>query len=153
MVTARLAGKPGPLSTMDLGTARLEANSGVALVLPSCVVPLENNAMLNPQHPVFSKQLKTVKALPFSFDTRTGKSDHSTLRLANKRQWKSISFVFNMRTLTSFCSHNALSDLLKKRAVKTKECASKHNNLMRYWHVFQSGIWQAAMRRTQHNGV
>lgn len=61
---------PAPLSTMDLGTAWLEANSSVALVLPSCVIPLENNALLNPLHPGFSKLLKSVKALPFSFDSR-----------------------------------------------------------------------------------
>ena len=61
---------PAPLSTMDLGTAWLEANSAVALVLPSCVVPLENNAILNPNHPAFNKLLKTVKALPFFFDPR-----------------------------------------------------------------------------------
>lgn len=61
---------PAPLSTMDLGTAWLEANSAVALVIPSCVIPLENNALLNPLHPGFSKLLKTVKALSFSFDSR-----------------------------------------------------------------------------------
>ncbi|PDO85409.1 RES family NAD+ phosphorylase [Kosakonia sacchari] len=61
---------PAPLSTMDLGTAWLEANSAVALVLPSYVVPLENNAILNPNHPAFNKLLKTVKALPFFFDPR-----------------------------------------------------------------------------------
>lgn len=61
---------PAPLSTMDLGTAWLEANSAVALVLPSCVIPLENNAILNPNHPAFNKLLKTVKALPFFFEPR-----------------------------------------------------------------------------------
>lgn len=61
---------PAPLSTMDLGTAWLEANSAVALVLPSCVIPLENNAILNPLHSGFSKLLKTVKTHPFSFDPR-----------------------------------------------------------------------------------
>lgn len=61
---------PAPLSTMDLGTTWLEANSAVALVLPSCVIPLENNAILNPLHPAFNKLLKTVKELPFSFDPR-----------------------------------------------------------------------------------
>ncbi len=61
---------PAPLSTMDLGTAWLEANSAVALMLPSCVIPLENNAILNPQHPAFSKLLKTVKKHAFSFDPR-----------------------------------------------------------------------------------
>lgn len=61
---------PAPLSTMDLGTAWLDASSAVALVLPSCVIPLENNAILNPLHPDFSNLLKTVKEHPFSFDPR-----------------------------------------------------------------------------------
>ncbi|MGP3593189.1 RES family NAD+ phosphorylase [Vagococcus sp. WN89Y] len=61
---------PAPLSTMDLGTAWLEARSAIALVLPSCVIPMENNAILNPQHEHFSSQLKTVKELPFVFDSR-----------------------------------------------------------------------------------
>lgn len=61
---------PAPLSTMDLGTAWLEATSAVALVLPSCVIPQENNAILNPRHPGFGKLLKTVKAEPFAFDSR-----------------------------------------------------------------------------------
>ncbi|WP_039056372.1 RES domain-containing protein [Enterobacter sp. Bisph1] len=61
---------PAPLSTMDLGTAWLEANSAVALLLPSCIIPLENNAILNPQHADFNTLLKTVKEHPFSFDAR-----------------------------------------------------------------------------------
>lgn len=61
---------PAPLSTTDLGTAWLEANSAVALVLPSCVIPLENTAILNPLHPRFSQLLDSVKKLPFAFDTR-----------------------------------------------------------------------------------
>ncbi|MGY5957646.1 RES domain-containing protein [Kosakonia sp. BK9b] len=65
---------PAPLSTMDLGTAWLEANSSVALVVPSCVVPLENNAVLNPHHPGFSTLLKTVKEHPFVFDPRLASS-------------------------------------------------------------------------------
>lgn len=61
---------PAPLSTMDLGTAWLEANSAVALVLPSCVIPLENNALLNPQHPQFNDLLQSVKEHAFAFDPR-----------------------------------------------------------------------------------
>jgi len=61
---------PAPVSTMDLGTAWLEANSAVALVLPSCVIPMENNAILNPHHPRFSELVKTVKEHPFVFDAR-----------------------------------------------------------------------------------
>jgi hypothetical protein len=39
---------PAPVSTMDLGTGWLQANSALALILPSCIIPYENNAILNP---------------------------------------------------------------------------------------------------------
>lgn len=65
---------PAPLSTMDLGTAWLEADSGIALVLPSCVIPMENNAILNPQHAGFRKILASVTELPFSFDARLARN-------------------------------------------------------------------------------
>lgn len=61
---------PAPVSTMDLGTGWLQANSAMALVLPSCIIPYENNAILNPLHPAFSATLKSVQHYPFAFDTR-----------------------------------------------------------------------------------
>ena len=61
---------PAPISTMDLGTNWLESSSGLALILPSCIIPQENNAILNPLHPAFSAALNTVEALPFAFDPR-----------------------------------------------------------------------------------
>ena len=61
---------PAPISTMDLGTGWLEATSTLALILPSCIIPQENNAILNPLHPTFNTALKTVETLPFAFDAR-----------------------------------------------------------------------------------
>ena len=61
---------PAPISTMDLGTGWLEATSTLALILPSCIIPQENNAILNPLHPAFNAALKTVETLPFAFDAR-----------------------------------------------------------------------------------
>lgn len=61
---------PAPLSTMDLGTGWLQSAEGAALMLPSTIIPIENNAILNPLHPAFSDYLPGVKALPFMFDRR-----------------------------------------------------------------------------------
>ena len=61
---------PAPLSTMDLGTGWLQSAEGAALMLPSTIIPMENNAILNPLHPAFSDYLPGVKALPFMFDRR-----------------------------------------------------------------------------------
>lgn len=61
---------PAPVSTMDLGTGWLQSRSALALILPSCIIPYENNAILNPLHPAFHQVLGTVKPLPFIFDPR-----------------------------------------------------------------------------------
>ncbi len=61
---------PAPVSTMDLGTGWLQATSALALVLPSCIIPYENNAILNPLHPAFHQELDFVQQYPFVFDTR-----------------------------------------------------------------------------------
>lgn len=61
---------PAPLSTMDLGSGWLEANSGAALMVPSCVIPHENNALLNPHHPAFRAALESVVIYDFNFDRR-----------------------------------------------------------------------------------
>ena len=61
---------------MDLGTGWLQANSALALILPSCIIPYENNAILNPLHPAFHSALNSVQQLPFIFDTRTAEKPH-----------------------------------------------------------------------------
>lgn len=61
---------------MDLGTGWLQANSALALILPSCIIPYENNAILNPLHPAFRKALNSVELLPFDFDTRLAEKPH-----------------------------------------------------------------------------
>jgi RES domain-containing protein len=55
---------PAPVSTMDLGTGWLQATSALALVLPSCIIPYENNAILNPLHPAFHQALASVQQYP-----------------------------------------------------------------------------------------
>lgn len=65
---------PMPVSTMDLGTGWLQSGSGLALMLPSCIIPYENNAILNPLHPAFSEALASVRQYPFTFDPRLARS-------------------------------------------------------------------------------
>lgn len=58
---------PAPASTQDLGTRWAEGGSNVALKVPSVVVPLETNWLLNPRHPAIRK-VKPVVIGPLSFD-------------------------------------------------------------------------------------
>jgi RES domain-containing protein len=46
---------PAPLSTAAIGDAWIASNRSVLLKVPSAVVSLENNYLLNPGHPDFSK--------------------------------------------------------------------------------------------------
>ncbi|MDQ2681486.1 MAG: RES family NAD+ phosphorylase [Candidatus Eremiobacteraeota bacterium] len=60
---------PRGLETRRLGDDWLESRSSVALAVPSAVVPIEQNILINPLHRDFSKLF--VQALePFQFDTR-----------------------------------------------------------------------------------
>lgn len=63
---------PAPTSTMDIGTTWLTNNDSLALLIPSCIIPYEYNAIINPLHPQFQKTLSTIKPLDFSFDPRLG---------------------------------------------------------------------------------
>lgn len=61
---------PAPVSTMDVGTEWLQSGEGAALIIPSSIIPMENNAILNPVHPAFERFQSSVKKLPFVFDPR-----------------------------------------------------------------------------------
>lgn len=61
---------PAPVSTMDPGTSWLQASDALALILPSCIIPYENNAILNPLNPAFQQALSSVQRHSFVFDTR-----------------------------------------------------------------------------------
>lgn len=51
---------PPPLSTRDLGNGWLKSADSVALLLPSSLVPMEANALINPTHPQFEILLSSV---------------------------------------------------------------------------------------------
>ncbi len=55
--------------TRPLGNRWLSENKSVALVLPSVVIPLEHNVLLNPAHPQFDG-VATIDCKPFFFDPR-----------------------------------------------------------------------------------
>lgn len=59
---------PAPHSTQALGDAWAQAGSAV-LQVPSVVVPLESNYLINPRHRDFNR-IRIGKAMPFPFDAR-----------------------------------------------------------------------------------
>ncbi len=63
---------PVPESTQKIGARWAVDRRSVALKVPSLVVPVENNYLLNPSHPDFRK-VKIAKKIPFSFDPRMWK--------------------------------------------------------------------------------
>lgn len=61
---------PAPTSTMDIGSTWLNNQDSLVLLIPSCIIPYEYNAIINPLHPQFQKVIHTVKALEFNVDPR-----------------------------------------------------------------------------------
>jgi RES domain-containing protein len=60
---------PLPKNIRAIGDDWVAAASSAVLQVPSVIVPLENNFLLNPHHPDFPK-LKIGKPVPFKFDPR-----------------------------------------------------------------------------------
>lgn len=63
---------PAPDALKDLGSEWARAMRSVALVVPSAVVPREQNVLVNPAHPDM-RHLKVLATAPFSFDPRMWK--------------------------------------------------------------------------------
>ncbi|WP_095077041.1 RES family NAD+ phosphorylase [Pseudomonas sp. Irchel s3h17] len=59
------ADRPG----MDFGTVWLKANTHLGLIVPSAVLALERNVVINPNHPAVS-QIKVVEVYDFIYDPR-----------------------------------------------------------------------------------
>jgi RES domain-containing protein len=55
--------------TADIGTAWAERLETVVLVVPSAIIALEQNYILNPRHPDFSR-VRFLTPEPFQFDDR-----------------------------------------------------------------------------------
>jgi RES domain-containing protein len=63
------ASYPIPSTTRDIGTAWAQAKASPVLAVPSAVVQIETNFLLNPLHPEFSKIL-IGSAEAFAYDPR-----------------------------------------------------------------------------------
>lgn len=60
---------PVPASARDMGTYWIKKLEALVLAVPSAVVPIEKNYLINPLHPDFDK-LEIGKLSPFRFDER-----------------------------------------------------------------------------------
>ncbi len=61
--------QPAPHATQAIGDAWVDAARGAILQVPSVVVPLESNYVINPKHSDFGR-IRIGKPLPFPFDPR-----------------------------------------------------------------------------------
>ncbi|MBI5327029.1 MAG: RES family NAD+ phosphorylase [Deltaproteobacteria bacterium] len=61
--------EPAPNSTKEMGSGWLEAARFAVLKVPSVIVPVEYNYVLNPSHPDF-KEIKISKSEPYCLDQR-----------------------------------------------------------------------------------
>jgi RES domain-containing protein len=60
---------PAPYSTKEIGSEWIRQMSSVVLIVPSVVVPVEYNFLINPFHPDFNK-VSIGKPQSFHFDPR-----------------------------------------------------------------------------------
>lgn len=63
------AALPADRPSMDYGTAWLSLNQQLGLILPSAVVQMERNIMLNPRHPAMSA-VRVLDIVDFAYDER-----------------------------------------------------------------------------------
>lgn len=60
---------PAPPATKDLGAQWIQAAASAVLAVPSAIIPIELNYLINPKHPDFSK-ISIGKPEAFAFDKR-----------------------------------------------------------------------------------
>lgn len=63
------ASLPADRPSMDFGSAWLSANSHLGLIVPSAVLVLERNIVINPSHPAVH-QIEVVEVFDFMYDPR-----------------------------------------------------------------------------------
>lgn len=63
---------PAPDSTKESGTKWAQENKSAVLRVPSIIIPVEYNYLLNPAHPDFER-IHIEEPRPFSFDVRMWK--------------------------------------------------------------------------------
>lgn len=57
-------------ATKQIGSGWFDSRASIAMMVPSAIVPMEYNVLLNNQHPDFTACLNSVKMLDFAFDAR-----------------------------------------------------------------------------------
>jgi RES domain-containing protein len=65
--------EPPGRASMEVGARWLAESRTAVLYMPSVLIPTEQNAILNPEHPDFAR-LRLGEPQPFSFDPRLWKS-------------------------------------------------------------------------------
>lgn len=60
---------PADRPSMSFGTAWLKGRQHLGLIVPSAVLPLERNIVLNPMHPAIAN-VRVVEVLDFKYDDR-----------------------------------------------------------------------------------
>lgn len=63
---------PAPAALSAIGQKWLQASQAAVLCVPSAVITVENNFLLNPEHPDFER-IKINQPVEFSFDSRLQK--------------------------------------------------------------------------------
>ena len=63
---------PAPETLRDITAAWIKESATAVLAVPSAVIPNEQNYLLNPTHPDFSR-IRIQRAIPFEFDPRMWK--------------------------------------------------------------------------------
>lgn len=64
---------PAPQALADVGTRWAQEAKTAVLAIPSAIIPLEENYLLNPLHAAF-RQIQIGKPEPFRFDARLFKA-------------------------------------------------------------------------------
>ena len=64
--------QPPPAETKSLGSKWLRSGASCVLRVPSVLIPVEDNYVLDPSHPDFTR-IEIGEAMPFSFDPRMWK--------------------------------------------------------------------------------
>ncbi|ENH3412293.1 RES domain-containing protein [Escherichia coli] len=70
MLPSDWADEDAPAVLAHYGDSWVQDAQSVALRIPSALSPVEYNFLLNPAHPDVPGLMKTVRTIPFSFDTR-----------------------------------------------------------------------------------
>lgn len=61
---------PPPFSTMAIGDEWLSTGASLALAVPSTIIPVQNNLIINPAHEKFDALADSMTIEPFPFDPR-----------------------------------------------------------------------------------